>query len=354
MTRIYSNLKFLRQVEHLRALQDQRVVAPVHIRIKPYNHCNHNCWYCAYRVDNLQLGEDIDLTDKMPEEKMTELVEDIISMGVQAVTFSGGGEPLLYKTLPQHVRRLAEGGVKVATLTNGSNLKGKMADAFAECGTWVRVSLDAWDDVSYAKQRGVKEGEFSQLLTNLRNFSARNSDCVLGTSFIIGEANHAHVADVCATLKETGVNHVKLSGAIVSNEVQENNEYHRKIWDVVTAQIAEAEKLNDENFSIINHYHEVEERFAKSYTTCPFLMFLTVVGADQMVYTCQDKAFTKLGTLGSIKDKSFAEFWFSEENRERLYSFDPSKNCQHHCVAHAKNLVLTDFLSIDSGHVEFV
>jgi len=138
VSQLYSNLKFLRYADHIAALHDQRVVAPVHIRIKPMNHCNHDCWYCAYRVSNLQLGEDIDYKDTIPKAKMFEIVEDVIAMGVKAVTFSGGGEPLLYKPLPEVVKRLAEGGVRVATLTNGSNLKGRVADAFAEYGTWVR------------------------------------------------------------------------------------------------------------------------------------------------------------------------------------------------------------------------
>ena len=28
---------------------------PLHVRIKPTNLCNHNCRYCAYRSDNLQI-----------------------------------------------------------------------------------------------------------------------------------------------------------------------------------------------------------------------------------------------------------------------------------------------------------
>ena len=94
MAKLYSNLKFLRYSEHMEALKANKVVAPVHIRIKPINHCNHSCWYCAYRADNLQLGEDMNLRDRIPEDKMSEIVADVISMGVKAVTFSGGGEPL--------------------------------------------------------------------------------------------------------------------------------------------------------------------------------------------------------------------------------------------------------------------
>jgi len=195
MSTLYSNLKFLRYADHVEALHEQRVVAPVHIRIKPMNYCNHDCWYCAYRVSNLHLGEDIDYKDTIPEDKMYEIVDDVIDMGVKAVTFSGGGEPLLYKPLPGVVKRLAEGGVRVATLTNGSNLKGKMADAFAEHGTWVRVSTDAWDDASFSKSRGIKDGEFTKLLRNMKNFSARGSKCVLGISFIVDETNCTHIYD---------------------------------------------------------------------------------------------------------------------------------------------------------------
>ncbi len=354
MTQLYSNLKFLQYGDHLDALREHRIVAPVHIRIKPMNHCNHDCWYCAYRVSNLQLGEDIDYKDTIPKDKMFEIVEDIISMGVKAVTFSGGGEPLLYKPLPEVVKRLAEGGVRVASLTNGSNLKGRVADAFAEYGTWVRVSTDAWDDASFAKSRGIHHGEFTQLLKNLSGFSARKSKCVLGVSFIVDETNHTHLYDACVLLKNTGVNHVKFSGVVVSNSGAENNAYHARIRDVVTEQIERARTLADEHFSVINHYHDLDDRFEKNYATCPYLMYLTVIGADCKVYTCQDKAFTVSGTLGSIADKRFRDFWYSEENRKRIFELNPSRECTHHCVSHGKNMAIMDLLSIDAEHGAFV
>ena len=354
MARLYSNLKFLSHTGHLDALKEHRVVAPVHIRIKPMNHCNHDCWYCAYRVDNLQLGEDIDLKDVLPEDKMFEIVDDVVDMGVKAVTFSGGGEPLLYKPLPDVVKRLAENGVKVASLTNGSNLKGKMAEAFSRYGTWIRISVDGWDDASYSKARGIADGSFTKLLDNMRNFSAMDTSCVMGVSFIIGKDNHDHIFDACAQFKEAGADHVKLSATVVANEVEANNAYHRDFDDQIKAEIERVKTLDDENFSIVNHYHEMEDRFAKSYTYCPFLQFLTVIGADCNVYTCQDKAFNQAGLLGSIKDRSFKDFWFSEEARERLYALDPSKSCNHHCVAHGKNLAILEQLSLDSDHAVFV
>ncbi|MBO6520563.1 MAG: radical SAM protein [Rhodospirillales bacterium] len=351
---VYSPSKFVHFPDHIAALRAGRVIAPVHVRIKPINRCNHACWYCAYRADHLALGEDMDLGDRIPDDKMKEIVADLVGMGVKAVTFSGGGEPLLYKSLPERIRDLAEGGVRVASLTNGSNLKGRMADAFAEYGTWIRVSLDAWDDRSYAKSRSIKEGAYTGLMQNLRDFAKRGSPCVLGVSFIIDETNCGHIADVCRQLRDVGVGHVKLSAAVVSNDVAENNVYHRKLAGVVAAEIEQARRLESETFRIVDHYHEMEDRFEKSYGSCPYLQFLTVIGADCAVYTCQDKAYTESGKLGSIAKQSFRELWESDALRERVHALDPSKRCRHHCVSHAKNQALHELLSLDPDHVPFV
>jgi MoaA/NifB/PqqE/SkfB family radical SAM enzyme len=355
MATIYSNIKYLQFREHLDAIKKGEVLAPIHIRIKPINRCNHNCWYCAYRAENLKLGEDMDLDDVIPEDKMMEICDDIIEMGVKAVTFSGGGEPLIYKPLPKVIEKLATGGVKIASLTNGANLKGSVADAFAKYGTWVRISTDAWNNESYTKSRGAKEGEFDKLLENIKNFTARDTKCVLGISFIVSKQNYTHVYEMCKKFKELGVNHVKVMGAIIDNDVKGNNLYHSEIKDEVQKQIKSAQNdFVDDSFNILNHYHDLDERFEKHYEFCPFLTYLTVIGADSKVYTCQDKAYTDLGLLGSIKDKSFKEFWFSKENKERIYSLNPCHDCKHHCVAHGKNLSILEYLDIDPEHGLFV
>jgi len=352
--RIYSTLKYTRFADQLDAIANRRVTAPGHVRIKPYNHCNHNCWYCAYRVDNLQLGENIDLTDQIPYDKMMEITEDIIDMGVKAVTFSGGGEPLIYKPLIEVIDRLAEGRVRIAALSNGSNLKGKMAEAFAAHATWIRISVDGWDDASYAAAREIKEGAFTQLLENMRAFSDLKSPCVLGISLIVDNKNCRHIFEAAKKFKAAGANHVKVSGVVVSNDGKENNAYHANITDIVTDQLTQAAALNSEDFRIINHYHELPERFDKQYDYCPYLQFQTIIGADCKVYACHDKAYTDGGLLGDIANRSFKDFWFSEENHQRLFGINPSIQCRHHCMANHTNLSILDYLSIDSEHGRFV
>ena len=354
MTTYYSALKFLQFQEHLTALKDGRVLAPVHIRVKPTNHCNHSCWYCAYRTDDLSLGDEMSEQDSIPAERMLALAHEFVEMGIKAVTFSGGGEPLLYKPLPDVIDILAAGGIRIAALTNGSNLKGRVADAFAKYGTWVRISLDAWDNDSYTKSRGAKAHDFSRLIENIRSFTARDTQCVLGISLIVGQDNYEHIFEICSLLKDCGVNHVKVSGAVVSNDAAGNNAYHLDIKGEVARQISKAQLLVDENFNVIDHYHDLADRFEKRYQTCPFLQFLTVIGADQYVYTCQDKSYTHAGRMGSIAERSFKDFWFSQENQQFLNTFDPSVQCGHHCVSHQKNLSIHEYLSIDSEHAYFI
>lgn len=354
MKSLYSNAKVLWHPDRLTALRASDPVAPVHVRVKPTNVCNHGCYFCAYRSERLSLGQGMNLKDRLPREKMMEIVDDLIEMGVEAVTFSGGGEPLIYPHIVEAVTRLAEGGVKVAALTNGSRLSGKVADAFARWGSWVRVSIDGWDGESYARYRSVKDTEFGRVMGNIEAFSRRQTACVLGASLIVDRDNSGKVSRLCRRLKEAGVRHVKISPCIVSNEGAETNAYHAAISAVVHEQIARARELDGPDFRIVDHYHGQEGGFDKPYERCPFLRFLTVIGADGTVYTCQDKAYTEAGTLGSLGKRRFKEFWFSEETQEKLRQINPRLECPHHCVAEAKNRLLFDYLRVDPRHAEFV
>ena len=354
MKDVYTKLKFFRFREQLEALENGHVAPPVHVRIKPMNPCNHDCWYCAYHDENLQLGNLMNYKDKMPREKLMEIIDDIAEMGGRAVTFSGGGEPLIYPHIAEAVNKLGHHGIKVATLTNGSHLHGEIAEAFAKHGTWIRISIDGWNAESYSKIRNVKIMEFDKVLNNIKGFANLNSACVLGINYIVDNQNYSHVLEFSRVMKDIGVNHLKIMGVIISNNGRESNAYHEKFRDSVHEQIKQAESLEDEKFKIIDHYHEFSERFDKGYTTCPSIKFLTIIGADCKVYACQDKAYTEQGLLGSIEKRRFKDFWLSEENSKRMGEINPSIHCRHHCAEHRRNLLLHEYLSVDHNHVEFV
>jgi MoaA/NifB/PqqE/SkfB family radical SAM enzyme len=264
MGTVYSALKIFGYPEHVAALPDS-LRAPVHVRIKPVNACNERCWYCAYRLDDLALGGEMDIKDKIPAHKMFEIVDDLIAMDVKAVTFSGGGEPLIYPQIAETVRRLAAGGIKIGTLTNGVALRGDVAEAFAEHATWVRVSIDAADGESYARSRRVPAAFFEQVLNNVRSFVRMNGSATIGFSFIVNRDNAAAILEFCELAKQVGAHHVKLSACVVSNNAVENNRYHEPLAAIVRENIAAARKLEGDAFQILDHYHALAERFERPY-----------------------------------------------------------------------------------------
>src|SRR5581483_4690786 len=86
---VYSNLKVLNYADRV-VQEDGPLAAPVHVRIKPTNACNQSCFFCAYRHEELHLGDGMEVRDRICREKMLEIADDLIEMGVEAVTFSGG------------------------------------------------------------------------------------------------------------------------------------------------------------------------------------------------------------------------------------------------------------------------
>ena len=353
---LYTKMKVFHYKDKIDSLPASvpEILAPVHVRVKPTNVCNHNCWYCAYRKDSMQLGQDMSVTDHIARAKMLEIVEDFSEMGVQAVTFSGGGEPLCYPYLLDTLGALTEGGIRFAALTNGAGLRNEIAERFAHGGTWVRVSMDGWDGPSYARYRGVSESEFSKVMGNLEGFKGLDGVCYLGVVIIVDKDNAAHVYEMIDHLQSTGVNSVKVSPCIVSNDGPESNAYHRPYFAMVAEQVEKAtSNFVREGFEIFNGYLEQLTTFEKSYAWCPYIQINPVIGADLNVYSCHDKAYNlEEGLICSIRERRFRDAWF--DDKAQFFRIDPRKHCAHHCVVNDKNRMILEYLDADSGHRMFV
>jgi MoaA/NifB/PqqE/SkfB family radical SAM enzyme len=349
-----TNLKVFAYPEKLRSLPADvpEVLPPLHVRIKPTNVCNHDCWFCAYRQDDFQLGETMVEKDQIPLDKMMEIVDDLIEMKVGAATFSGGGEPFVYPHLLRTVQRLADAGIPFASLTNGSRLNGALAEIFAHRGTWVRVSLDGWDGPSYAKARHVKEGEFAKVTGNMEAFKKLGGSCLLSAVIVVGHENGPHVYELSRVLAELGVDSIKISPVVVSNDEAENHHYHLAHHERVREQVARAKADFGHLTEISDAFDLQMASFRKDYHWCPFLQIRPVIAADLNVYSCQDKAYNPDGLLFSIKERRFRDAWLA--SKEQFLHLDPSKVCNHHCVAHRGNQLVLEYLDMDRQHLPFV
>ena len=349
----YSQLKVFYHPEILQHLLNGTRCNPVYIRVKPTNRCNHNCSYCHYKNSYLDL-DDFKPTDEIPKDKMLETVDSMRKLGVKAVTFSGGGEPLIYPHIEETMERVLDSGIDLSIITNGSLLSEGRAKLLAK-SKWVRLSIESIDDEEYCSIRGIKKGSFDRLCGNISDFSQiKDKNCELGVNVVVNAKNAYEVVEMARLMKSLGVNHVKYSPMITND----TNEYHSGFREDVTKQLKEAqESFGDDRFRVIDLYtgdFADSAIFERNYKRCPMKEFICIIAANSKVYYCQDKAYLDDGEIGSIADQSFKELWKSEKTTELFRNFDATEICKQHCVHDSRNELINSFLDMDRNHINFI
>jgi len=362
---VYGKCKLAFHRDKLEALLKGEITAPIYVRIKPTNRCNHKCYYCSYAPgSDCVVSETINLRDEIPLGKMLEILDDFKVMGVKAMTYSGGGEPLIYPHIVLAMKKTLENSIDLSIITNGQELNKEKADLLSN-SQWVRISSDASNAKTFAEIRRVPESWFYRLSKNIENFAKiKRKDCELGINFVVNEKNAATVFQSAKYFKELGVNHIKITPVYNLDFFG----YHKPFKTSVEEQIQRArEELSGDGFTVYDTYEQdfqLSGNNERGYPRCHVMQIIPVIAADSKVYFCHDKTYTKNGCLGSVKDQSFRKLWFSEEAKKIFRDFDPRKGCQHHCTHDQRNLEignmienmdnLDDFKPLSEVHKNFI
>ncbi|MDP1728839.1 MAG: radical SAM protein [archaeon] len=349
----YGDLKIVHHPAKLEALRKGIITAPIYVRIKPTNVCNHDCFYCVYESSFSGIHADMSRKDSIPKEKMMEILEDLNDLGVKSVTYSGGGEPLTYPHIIETLGKTLDYGLKLSMITNGQKLSEERARLLADA-FWVRVSADSCNSQTFHETRRRPEEWFPELVSNIENFARiKSPKTKLGINFVVNEKNHTQVYSAARFFRELGANNIKFS-AVWNPDLEA---YHRPFKESVIEQIAKAkQEINSPTFRVYSTYEKDFESTGvpdRCYDRCFYSQITPAIGADQVVYFCHNKAYDPEGALGSIRDKSFRDLWFSREAAKRLRTFNPQKGCRHQCTNDTKNALIWDIISCYGDHIDF-
>lgn len=353
----YSSLKVFHHTDALKAIENGARNAPVYIRLKPTNLCNHHCEYCTYgsgdTLQKTQNRDDVNHTDMIPWEKLQGILGDMGRMGVKAITFSGGGEPLTYPHIVEAARMAQRNGMDLSLITNGQLLMKERAKAF-HSAKWVRISFDSPNQEKYMALRRVSAESFQQVIKNIKDFAAnKNESCTLGINFVVSRANYQQIYEAARLLKSLGADNVKF--AAMDGNVPH---YHEEIKDEVIEQIQRAQQdFADDNFSIFNNYQndwKHKNPFAQDFPVCHTCKLVTVIAADQKVYFCHTRAYDSGAMVGDLHEQSFHEMWFSDETTKKLNNLNPMAECKNFCVYEERNKLIQAYLDVDKEHVNFI
>jgi MoaA/NifB/PqqE/SkfB family radical SAM enzyme len=358
----YSDYKIFSFPDKIASFRDDIITAPIYVRIKPTNICNHACRFCVYsdgttrpkdRPDlHLQAGMHTSMNERdvMPRDKALELIEDLATIGTKAVTFSGGGEPLLHKDIVEIMTKTVSSGLDLSIITNGQLLAGERAEVLGNA-KWVRISMDYTSAEQMASSRNVPDRSFDSVMQNIKNFSnTKTESCDLGINFIITRYNYEGLVPFAKQLKDAGVSNVRFSPVYVQNF----KEYHNTIATRVREQLAECQSFCDDDFTINTTYDldSPSKSSVRPFHRCLYAQAVCVVGADLNIYACHNTAYSNHGRIASMKDQSFSQAWFGEEAKAWHKNFNPGVSCLHECANHAK-VALFEKLATDS-HDAFV
>jgi MoaA/NifB/PqqE/SkfB family radical SAM enzyme len=353
----YSGLKIVWHPEKLKSFIEGKISAPIYVRVKPTNRCNHHCSFCSYdpETGDTSVRGLLNRTDEIPREKMLEILRDFKEIGVKAITYSGGGEPLIYPHIVESMKKTLEYEIGLSIITNGQELNKEKAEILSKAN-WVRVSANSSDSKIFSRIRKRPESWFDELEKNIKEFAKiKRERCEFGINYVVQIENASQVYDSVRYFKDLGVNHIK----ITPMWNQDFETYHQPIKDSVLEQIVRSKKdFHEEGvFAVHDTYAgdfsgtSVPERH---YSRCYIMQAVLVIGADCNVYFCHDKAYASSGVLGSLKDKSFRELWFSPEAAEIFRKFNPRESCRHHCTNDSKNVLLNSLIDCYGDDVNFI
>lgn len=361
----YSNLKM---AWHL--IRDGKVAgAPKQAQVILSDLCNQNCGFCAYRMDGYSSNEMfVGSSEKakfghnnpkrwIPTDRALALMDELSAAGVQAIQFTGGGEPTVHPEHERIFKHALELGLKCALVSNGLRWPDSLIPMLTRFA-WVRVSVDAGTAGTYADTRETPEGNFKKVWGNvarlahaIRTPEKARPACLLGIGYVVTPENWHEIGLGVKYAAQSGAAYIRLS-AMFSPE---GTEPYAGLYVKIKAEIERA-RLNCETplFTVHDLFgdriQDLEEG-PPDYDTCYYQRYNTYIGGDLNVYRCCTTSYSKHGLLGSVKDQTYEQFLASPETQEKLDNFD-ARSCNL-CQFNLRNRPMNYILSNKPKHIEF-
>ena len=347
----FSSLKAAWHIERIADLRAGKDIIPTHVQIILSDLCNQNCGdWCAYRAPDGFSTENFADEDgnknpnrMIPTAKAKEILDDCAALGVEAIEFTGGGEPTVHPDCFEIIEYAQNLGLDTGLVTNGVRLKDHPSVHRLK---WLRVSLDAGTPETYEKIRESKA--WPKVMKNLKMIGGFTGEKpYIGIGFVIMRDNYKELAMACQIVKDAGIPYIRLS-ALFSTK---GDLYYVGVEDQINSAREEAKKLEDANFKLVDFFSARIgdlRQHSPDYKFCGEQQFVLYVGGDQKVYRCCTTSYTKHGEIGDLKEQRFSE-WIKSYRR---YDFD-ARSC-HTCQFNITNKTVNYMLDPKPDHVGFV
>lgn len=263
-------LKVLMNRQILELVQDHGKVPSIHYQINPTNRCNFKCSFCSCSGRNRK------------QELRLSRIDDFLDIATrwecQAVTITGGGEPMAHKNWGRMVELFNDHGVDTGLVTNGTLLdKGGLDDM-----VWVRVSASDYLEMEL-KANGLELDDWFQGIDQAVH---DHGTVDWAFSYVVGRTpNHKLISWLVEFANAHDFTHIRLVNDIFRAG--------RLTWTMTA--IENHLKLDDVDDGLVNY--QDRSVWTPGSSPCYLSLLKPVIGADGYIYPC-------CGTQYALKDPS--------------------------------------------------
>jgi len=352
-----------RQLIRKGALLRRPLTGPLEASIILTYRCNYRCVFCALESEAPAKKGDIS------PDALKRLISDLAELNTEQVSFTGGGEPMLYKDIDKFVELTRKHDMACSICTNGSRLSEERIRRYAEMGVHLSISLNAADAETYTKiHPRTKPEDFDRITRLLGEFASLAKR--LGTqahsfsslNFVIHSNNYRQITEMHKLARRIGAcqiqfrliqpreahrhlfldeNRLKLAReqiAEVERDAASDPTYAVQVMGILRSSDAKIPSCNVE--ANLFCAPSPSQQTGREIVPCLEGYIATYVDSDGIVFPCCMRSVSiNNHYMGDINEQRFTDIWHGENYRQfRTESFlvsadsqDPRENTCAYC-----------------------
>ena len=361
---IYSELKMAWWYAREGKLPD----APKQVQLIISDLCNQDCSFCAYRMSGYTSNELFIGQSKaanyghnnpvrmMDPDRAISLLHEMKQAGVEAVQFTGGGEPTVHNNHEAIFEEALSLGLRCSLVSNGIRWSDNLIENILPRFDWVRVSVDAGNEKSYAKLRRTPKENYERAWVNICGLGWKilkgKSNTSLGVGFVVTPENWSEIPEFIVRAHHPGIDNARFS-AMFSPE---NEKPFETLYEDIIRLLDFAKGEQTDTFTIHDNFGSRIadlKQHSPDYSFCTYQHYTSYIGGDLQAYRCCVLAYNERGKIkgGDLTTRDFGEFWDSNDRTEDFAGFD-ARGCER-CQFNEKNRAMNYLLNPAPPHKEW-
>lgn len=237
------------RIERLYNWSKGREKGPYKIELRYTKRCNLDCLSCWRTKYN---GESLDYSKEISKERCLKIVEEAAELNVKEILLTGGGEPLIKKSLFDSViEKIKKLNISGMVVTNGTLFDEQLIEKMVRIN-WdgIIFSVDGPDaKTNNLLRRGSKP--FKKVLEALQHFNRykekyNSSLPKLSLSPVISNRNYHKLPEFVQFAAETNISDINFQLLVENNKVAElmslNRKERKELHDLIPKSIELAKK----------------------------------------------------------------------------------------------------------------